>query len=173
MSKNHLRTQTGHKSVHVLWNTSEAIISAPSKDSPPVQGNTSLPSMHSVLKNQECTKSITNFEGELLSYSVRKCPDGYQKTIQGAQPPGPAVFGLSILTRTILRAILRGYQSFQSLSSHQVLIIPWTTQLVHTGSNQASCMALAQLGQFIFHCGNSVAQFNSPIGQIQTITPDD
>ncbi|MBW0556114.1 hypothetical protein O181_095829 [Austropuccinia psidii MF-1] len=39
-------------------------------------------------------------------------------------------------------------------------------------------MALAQLGQFIFHCGNSVTQFNSQdsqncIGPIQTIKPDD
>ncbi|MBW0503117.1 hypothetical protein O181_042832 [Austropuccinia psidii MF-1] len=31
---------------------------------------------------------------------------------------------------------------------------PWTTQLVHTGFNQSTCMYLAQLGQFIFHCGN-------------------
>ncbi|MBW0462717.1 hypothetical protein O181_002432 [Austropuccinia psidii MF-1] len=64
-----------------------------------------------------------------------------------------------LLIRTIMRAILRGYQSFQSLSRHQVFSIPWKTQLVHTGSNQAFCMALAQLGQFIFHCGNPVTQF--------------
>ncbi|MBW0499665.1 hypothetical protein O181_039380 [Austropuccinia psidii MF-1] len=31
---------------------------------------------------------------------------------------------------------------------------PWTTQLVHTGVNQSTCMYLAQLGQFIFPCGN-------------------
>ncbi|MBW0513891.1 hypothetical protein O181_053606 [Austropuccinia psidii MF-1] len=31
----------------------------------------------------------------------------------------------------------------------------WTTQLVHTGGNQSTCIYLAQLGQFIFHCGNS------------------
>ncbi|MBW0587427.1 hypothetical protein O181_127142 [Austropuccinia psidii MF-1] len=53
MSKNHLRTQIGHKSVHVLWNPSEATRSAPSKDSPPVQGTTSLSSMHSILKDQK------------------------------------------------------------------------------------------------------------------------
>ncbi|MBW0558159.1 hypothetical protein O181_097874 [Austropuccinia psidii MF-1] len=27
---------------------------------------------------------------------------------------------------------------------------PWTTQLVHTGVNQSTCMYLAQLGKFIF-----------------------
>ncbi|MBW0569844.1 hypothetical protein O181_109559 [Austropuccinia psidii MF-1] len=59
MAKNHLRTQIGHKSVHGLWRPSEATRSAPRKDSPPVQGKTSLPSMHSVLKNQEwCTYGI-------------------------------------------------------------------------------------------------------------------
>ncbi|MBW0472388.1 hypothetical protein O181_012103 [Austropuccinia psidii MF-1] len=42
---------------------------------------------------------------------------------------------------------------------------PWTTQSVHTGSNQSTCMYLAQLGQFIFHCGSSVTQFNSQDGQ--------
>ncbi|MBW0502819.1 hypothetical protein O181_042534 [Austropuccinia psidii MF-1] len=53
---------------------------------------------------------------------------------------------------------------------------PRTTQLVHTGGNQSTCMYLAQLGQFIFHCGNSVTQFKFQDGQIcidptQTIQP--
>ncbi|MBW0544313.1 hypothetical protein O181_084028 [Austropuccinia psidii MF-1] len=52
----------------------------------------------------------------------------------------------------------------------------WTTQLVHTGGIQSTCMYLAQLGQFIFYCGNSVTQFNFQDGQIcidpiQTIQP--
>ncbi|MBW0522039.1 hypothetical protein O181_061754 [Austropuccinia psidii MF-1] len=64
--------------------------------------------------------------------------------------------GFQLLIGNLMREILTGYQSFQSLSRHQVFSIPWTTQLVHTGSNQAFCMALAQLGQFIFHCGNPV-----------------
>ncbi|MBW0506488.1 hypothetical protein O181_046203 [Austropuccinia psidii MF-1] len=55
-------------------------------------------------------KSITNFEGGLFSYSVWQFPGGYQKTIQELQPPGPAGVGLSILTRIILRATLRGNQ---------------------------------------------------------------
>ncbi|MBW0552568.1 hypothetical protein O181_092283 [Austropuccinia psidii MF-1] len=115
--------------------------------------------------SKSSTQSITNLKEDVFSYSVWQFPGGYQKTIQGPQPPGPARVGLSILIRTILRAILRGYQSSQSFSRNKVPRIPWTTQLVHKGSNQATCMALSQLGQFIFHCGNSVTQFNSQDGQ--------
>ncbi|MBW0484267.1 hypothetical protein O181_023982 [Austropuccinia psidii MF-1] len=65
------------------------------------------------------------FKGGLFSYSVWKFPGGYQKTIQGPQPPGPAGVGLSILTRTIPRAILRGNQSysiiFKASSTHHSL----------------------------------------------------
>ncbi|MBW0552050.1 hypothetical protein O181_091765 [Austropuccinia psidii MF-1] len=50
---NHLRTQIGHKSVHGLWQPSEATRSAPRNNSPPVQGKTFLSSMHSILKDQE------------------------------------------------------------------------------------------------------------------------
>ncbi|MBW0573998.1 hypothetical protein O181_113713 [Austropuccinia psidii MF-1] len=57
-------------------------------------------------------KSITNLEEGHSSYPVWKFPGGYQETIQGPQPPGPAGVGLSILTKTILRAILRGNQSY-------------------------------------------------------------
>ncbi|MBW0496847.1 hypothetical protein O181_036562 [Austropuccinia psidii MF-1] len=53
MAKNHPRTQIGHTSVHGLWKPSEATRSATRKDSPPDQGNTSLPSMLSELKAQE------------------------------------------------------------------------------------------------------------------------
>ncbi|MBW0537501.1 hypothetical protein O181_077216 [Austropuccinia psidii MF-1] len=127
------------------------------------------------LYSKSSTQSITNLKEDFFSYSVWQFPSGYQKTIRRPQPPGPAGVGLSILIRTILRAVIRGYQSF---SRNQVLRITCTTQLVHTGSNQASCMALAHLGQFIFHCGNSVTQLNSQdgkncIGPIQTIKLDD
>ncbi|MBW0471211.1 hypothetical protein O181_010926 [Austropuccinia psidii MF-1] len=57
-------------------------------------------------------QSITNFKGGFFSYSVWQFPGCYQKTVQGPQPPGPAGVGLSILIRTILREILRGYQLF-------------------------------------------------------------
>ncbi|MBW0558889.1 hypothetical protein O181_098604 [Austropuccinia psidii MF-1] len=53
---------------------------------------------------------------------------------------------------------------------------PWTTQLVHTGGNQSPCMYFPQLGQFIFHYGDSVTQLKFEDGQIfidpiQTIQP--
>ncbi|MBW0500824.1 hypothetical protein O181_040539 [Austropuccinia psidii MF-1] len=59
-------------------------------------------------------KSITNFKGGPFSHSVWQFPGSYQKTIQVPQPSGPAGVGLSILIRTILRAILRGNKSFKS-----------------------------------------------------------
>ncbi|MBW0579564.1 hypothetical protein O181_119279 [Austropuccinia psidii MF-1] len=38
---------------------------------------------------------------------------------------------------------------FNQLSGQQYSSIPWTIKSVHTGNTQVSCMALAQLGQFI------------------------
>ncbi|MBW0473977.1 hypothetical protein O181_013692 [Austropuccinia psidii MF-1] len=195
MAQTYLRTQISqeprnvHRSVHGLWQPTEATRSAPSKDSPPVQEKASPSSMNPILKDPRvvdiwyniplCTIFSQQSNGENFSTQLFWLfPGGYQKTIQRPQPPGPAGVGLSILIRNISRTILRGRQSFQSFSRHQVFRIPWTTQLVNTGSNQASCMALAQLGQFIFHCGNSVPKLNSQdgqnfIGPIQTIQPGD
>ncbi|MBW0495128.1 hypothetical protein O181_034843 [Austropuccinia psidii MF-1] len=79
--------------------------------------------------------------------------------------------------RIIPRGILRGYTSFQAIfKGIKYFNTPWTTQLVHTGVNQSTCMYLAQLGQFIFHRGNSVTQLKFQDGQIcidpiQTIKP--
>ncbi|MBW0562530.1 hypothetical protein O181_102245 [Austropuccinia psidii MF-1] len=42
---------------------------------------------------------------------------------------------------------------------------PWTTQFIPTGLIQSTCMALAQLGHFIFHCVNSITQFKFQDGQ--------
>ncbi|MBW0588277.1 hypothetical protein O181_127992, partial [Austropuccinia psidii MF-1] len=53
--------------------------------------------------------------------------------------------GCQLLIRTMMREILIPYQYFQSLSRHKVFSMPCTTQLVHTGSHQSSCMALAQI----------------------------
>ncbi|MBW0538657.1 hypothetical protein O181_078372 [Austropuccinia psidii MF-1] len=54
------------------------------------------------------------------------------------------------------------HRKFQEVVNHQSSYqgikhsrTPWKTQLVHTGIIQTACMALAHLGQFIFHCGNS------------------
>ena len=42
---------------------------------------------------------------------------------------------------------------------------PWTTQFIRTGLIQSTCVALAQLGHFIFHCVNSITQFKFQDGQ--------
>ncbi|MBW0474665.1 hypothetical protein O181_014380 [Austropuccinia psidii MF-1] len=198
----------GHYSAHGLWQSPEATRSAPSKDSSQFQGKNFPFSIHPVLKHpgvvhiwyniplctifaqqsngdifrtqlhdfKSSTQSITNFKkrifqlfqfGNSLVATRRPFKDHNHLALKG--------LGCHFLISTILRAILRGYKSFQSLSRHQVLSIPWTTQLVDTGSNQASFMALSQ---FIFHCGNSVTQFNfqdfqNCIGPIKTIQPDD
>ncbi|MBW0533394.1 hypothetical protein O181_073109 [Austropuccinia psidii MF-1] len=55
------------KSVHGLWQPSEATRSALSKDSTPVQGKTSFSSMHSILKDQEwCIYGIIYHYAPLL-----------------------------------------------------------------------------------------------------------
>ncbi|MBW0495867.1 hypothetical protein O181_035582 [Austropuccinia psidii MF-1] len=81
-------------------------------------------------------------------------PDRYQQTIQGPQPPGPAVFGLIFHFRILQGVVSRSYQSSISFQGIKYSSTPWTTQLAHTGGIQATCMALALLGQFIFHCEN-------------------
>ncbi|MBW0593639.1 hypothetical protein O181_133354 [Austropuccinia psidii MF-1] len=61
-----------------------------------------------VIPNQVPNPSPISKE-DLSAISVWQFPGGYQKTIQGPQPPGPAGVGLSFLIRIILRVILRGY----------------------------------------------------------------
>ncbi|MBW0463160.1 hypothetical protein O181_002875 [Austropuccinia psidii MF-1] len=201
MAKNHLRTQIGHKSVHGLWKSSEATRSAPRKDSPPVQGKTSFPSMHSILKDQEwCIYGIIYHYAPFLLSNPMVTLSGPNSVIPN-QVPNPSTISKEVFSAihsgNSLAATRRPFKDpnhlalqelgfpfsevinyIQSFSRHQLLSFPWTTQLVHTDSNQVSCMALAQLGQFIFHCGNSVTQFNSQDGQncigiIQTIQKDD
>ncbi|MBW0543266.1 hypothetical protein O181_082981 [Austropuccinia psidii MF-1] len=103
-----------------------------------------------------------------------KFPGGYQKTLQGPQPPGPADVGLSFSHQDHSKGNSQSLSIFSIIVKASSIQHSWTSQLVHTGSNQASCMALAQSGQFIFHCGNPVTQINSQdgqnfIGPIQTI----
>ncbi|MBW0461560.1 hypothetical protein O181_001275 [Austropuccinia psidii MF-1] len=199
-----------HKSVHGLWKPSEATRSAPIKNYPPVQGKTSLPSMHSIFKDQEwCIYSIMyHYETFLLrnpmvtlsgpnyvipnqvpnpspiskeDFSDIWSGDSLAATRRPFKDPNP--LALQELGCQFSPGLFQGQFSelinhIQSFSRHQVLRIPWKAQLVHTGSNQVSCMALAQLGQFIFHCGESVTQFSSQdgqdcIGPIQKIQPDD
>ncbi|MBW0521954.1 hypothetical protein O181_061669 [Austropuccinia psidii MF-1] len=88
---------------------------------------------------------------KLISLAIN---GSYQKTISGPQPPGPAGAGVAILPGLFQRPFSEVIHHSISCQVIKYLNTPWTTQLVHTGSNQAFCMALAQLGQFIFHCEN-------------------
>ncbi|MBW0585210.1 hypothetical protein O181_124925 [Austropuccinia psidii MF-1] len=84
---------------------------------------------------------------QLISLAIH---GSYQKTIQGSQPPGPAGAGLEVQFRIIKRGISQGHYIIAiSCQGSKYFSIPWTIQLVHTGNTQVSCMALAQLGQFI------------------------
>ncbi|MBW0554058.1 hypothetical protein O181_093773 [Austropuccinia psidii MF-1] len=143
--KNHLRTQIGHKSVHGLWKPLEATRSAPSKNSPPVQGKTSLCSMHFGLKDQEwCIYGIiyhyaqlflgnpmvTLSEPNYISPNQVPSPSPFSKKDFSAIQSGNSLvatrkpfkdpnqlalqrLGCHLLIRTIMKAIIRGYQSFQ------------------------------------------------------------
>ncbi|MBW0489476.1 hypothetical protein O181_029191 [Austropuccinia psidii MF-1] len=91
---------------------------------------------------------------------------GYQKTISGPQPPGPAGSGLYFLSRFLRGQFQEAIKHSISCQGMKYFRIPWTTKLVHTGCIQESCMALALLGQFIFHSANSIKNSNTQAGQI-------
>ncbi|MBW0588658.1 hypothetical protein O181_128373 [Austropuccinia psidii MF-1] len=70
------------------------------------------------------------------------------------------------LFRIIQRAnLIRYYINTISCQGIKYFNTPWTTQFIHTGLIQSTCMALTQLGRFIFHCVNSITQFKSQDGQ--------
>ncbi|MBW0473168.1 hypothetical protein O181_012883 [Austropuccinia psidii MF-1] len=83
---NALRTQ-GPGVVHIWYNIPLCIIFAQQSNGETFRTKSVDP--------KYIPKSITNFEGGLFSYPVWKFPGGYQKKIQGPQPPGPAEVGLS------------------------------------------------------------------------------
>ncbi|MBW0524334.1 hypothetical protein O181_064049 [Austropuccinia psidii MF-1] len=111
-------------------------------------------------------KSITHFEGSIFIHSV------LQSLVATRRPfKNPYHLALQELGCIFFSGLFRG--KFQEVIKHPIscqgikyFSIPWTPQLVHTGCIQASCMALALFGQFIFHCGNSITQFNSQDCQI-------
>ncbi|MBW0522935.1 hypothetical protein O181_062650 [Austropuccinia psidii MF-1] len=112
---------------------------------------------------------------QFISLAIHGC---CQKTIPGPQPPGPAEVGLAILSGLFQGPSSEIIHHSIRCKGRKYFKTPWTTQLVHTGSNQSTCMSLEQLGQIIFHCGNSITQFNSQDGQnfiypIQRIQPYD
>ncbi|MBW0462705.1 hypothetical protein O181_002420 [Austropuccinia psidii MF-1] len=81
---------------------------------------------------------------QLISMAIH---GGSQKTISGPRPPGTAGAGLAILPGLFQGPFSEVIHHSISCQGIKYLNTPWTAQLVHTGSNQASCMALAQLGQ--------------------------
>ncbi|MBW0501239.1 hypothetical protein O181_040954 [Austropuccinia psidii MF-1] len=93
---------------------------------------------------------------QLISLEIH---GSYQKTISGPQPPGPLGVGLAILPGLFQGPFLEVIHHSISCKGRKYFNTPWKTPLVHTVSNQASCMALAQMGQLIFHCGNLITQF--------------
>ncbi|MBW0564296.1 hypothetical protein O181_104011 [Austropuccinia psidii MF-1] len=111
-------------------------------------------------------KSITHCEASLFSHSVLKSLEATRRLFKDHNHLARQELGCTFFqdySKGSFKRLLV-IQSFVNASSTSVF--PWTTQLVHTGGIQASCMALALLGQFIFHCWNSITQFNSQDGQI-------
>ncbi|MBW0578090.1 hypothetical protein O181_117805 [Austropuccinia psidii MF-1] len=103
---------------------------------------------NSIIPNQgaEIQRPFRRRTLQLISLAIH---GGYQKTIQGPHPPGPAGVGLAVQFRIIQRAISQAYYIISiSFQGRKYFSIPWTIQLVHTGNTQVSHMALAQLGQF-------------------------
>ncbi|MBW0467550.1 hypothetical protein O181_007265 [Austropuccinia psidii MF-1] len=152
MAKNNLRTQVGHKSVHGLWQPSKATRSAPSKDSPSSMHSvlkdrewciygiiyhyapffaqqSNVDTFRTQLRNSKSSpKSIIIFKEGLFSYSVWQFPGGYQKTIQGPQPPVPADFGLSF---TQFSDVINFFNNCQGIKYSAFLgQLNWSIQVV-------------------------------------------
>ncbi|MBW0563327.1 hypothetical protein O181_103042 [Austropuccinia psidii MF-1] len=71
---------------------------------------------------------------------------GYQKTISGPQPPGPAAVGLAILSVLFQGPFSDVIHHSISCKGSKYFNTPWTTQLVHTGSNQSYLYVLGPIG---------------------------
>ncbi|MBW0466328.1 hypothetical protein O181_006043 [Austropuccinia psidii MF-1] len=70
---------------------------------------------------------------QLISLAIH---GGYQRTIQGPQPPGPAGVGLAIILELFQGPFSEVIHHSISCQGSKDFNTPWTTQLVHTGSNQ-------------------------------------
>ncbi|MBW0508088.1 hypothetical protein O181_047803 [Austropuccinia psidii MF-1] len=69
---------------------------------------------------------------QLISLAIH---GGYQKTISGPQPPGPAGVGLAILSGLFQGPLSEGIHHSISFQGSKYFNTPWSTQLFHTGSN--------------------------------------
>ncbi|MBW0542799.1 hypothetical protein O181_082514 [Austropuccinia psidii MF-1] len=70
----------------------------------------------------------------------------YQRTIQGLQPPGPAGAGLAIISGLFQGPFSEIIHHSISCQGRKYFNTPWTTQLVHTGSNQLYLYVLDPIG---------------------------
>ncbi|MBW0468991.1 hypothetical protein O181_008706 [Austropuccinia psidii MF-1] len=80
---------------------------------------------------------------QLISLAIH---GGYQKTIEGPQPPGPAGVGLAIISGLVQGPFSEVIHHPISCQGRKYLNTPWTTQLVHTGSNQLYLYVLGLIG---------------------------
>ncbi|MBW0590813.1 hypothetical protein O181_130528 [Austropuccinia psidii MF-1] len=118
--------------------------------------------LHFSISNQ-VPKPITHLKARLQPLSLT-IHGGYQKTIQGPQLPGlpgvgyliPAVFPQGNTGPGFFKGNFKRLLIIQiSCQGIKHSSTSWTTQFIHTGSIWTTCMALAHLGPFVFHCGNS------------------
>ncbi|MBW0572516.1 hypothetical protein O181_112231 [Austropuccinia psidii MF-1] len=122
------------------------------------------------------SKSNAHFEGGFLSSSVWQSMAAIRRPFKD-----PNHVALQELGWKFIQDYSKGHSQrlyIISISSQGIKYFntPWTTQLVYTGGSQSTSMYLAQLGQFIFHCGNSITRFKFQDGKIcidpiQTIQP--
>ena len=111
-------------------------------------------------------KSNTHFEGGLFNSSVWQSMAAIRRPFKDPNHLALQELGWKFIQNYPKGHFQRLYIISISCQGIKYFNTPWTTQLVHTGGNQSTCMYLAQLGQFVFHCGNSVTQFNYKDGQI-------
>ncbi|MBW0584619.1 hypothetical protein O181_124334 [Austropuccinia psidii MF-1] len=121
-------------------------------------------------------QSNAHFEGGLFSSSVWQYMVAIRRPLKDPNHLAPQELGWQFIQDYSKGHSQRLYIILISCQGIKYFNTPWTTQLVHTGGNQSTCMYLAQLGQFIFHCGYSVPKFKFQDGQIcidpiQTIKP--
>ncbi|MBW0593044.1 hypothetical protein O181_132759 [Austropuccinia psidii MF-1] len=101
----------------------------------PSNSMVTLSGPNSMISNQ-CPKIQCPFRRrtpQLISLAIH---GGYQKAIPGPQPPGPAEVGLEIISRLFQGPFSEIIHHSISFQGSKYFNPPWTTQLVHTGSNQ-------------------------------------
>ncbi|MBW0497532.1 hypothetical protein O181_037247 [Austropuccinia psidii MF-1] len=90
---------------------------------------------NSMIPNQG-PKIQHSFQRSTLQLISLEINGSYQKTIQGPQPPGPEGVGLAIISGFFQGPFSELINHSISCQGSKYLNNPWTTQLVHTGSNK-------------------------------------